>query len=143
MGPQRRQKAQMRHAEVLRFVHHGKVERCVLAVRQHGEHGRVRDQLLGRQCRAHPLKNGPQHRPLWFWQPCLAPQAGDVTVVLSACKLPGSDDLLPLRQQKVQAEFVTTYGLWRMLQHLPHRSATGQRDRSMLRLVETQADGVE
>ena len=106
---ERRKESQMGDGNVLRFVHHGKVEgRCLLA---NAAASRVNIPASVISFRAfesapHLLEDRPEHRPLRLRQSGLSPQPRHVAIRLPRFQLPCVHDLLPLGEQEVQAEFV-------------------------------------
>ena len=74
--PEGGEKPQLRHADVLGFVDHGKVEGQVCAVRklrgQSAEYPGAGDEALRLQLRAHTRKHRPEHSPLRLLQTCFS-----------------------------------------------------------------------
>ena len=107
---ERGEESQVSDAEILRLVDDREIEWRILAlgdrVRQRREQAGVRDQLLRIQPGDDPLEDRPQNLALRLRQAGLPAEPGDVAIGFPGFQLPGVDQLLPFRQQKLQAEFV-------------------------------------
>ena len=105
-------KLQIRDAEILCLVHHGKLVRRMLAldnrVGNSAEYGRRRNLIQRRQRTASLLEYGPQGAPLLFGQPSLPAQAGNVAIRIPCLELPCIDNLLPFLPQEMQRETVAS-----------------------------------
>jgi hypothetical protein len=69
-------------------------------------------------------------------EPRLATQPGHVAICLPGLQLPGIDDLLPLGEQEVLAEFVPADRLRRVLQQRGNCAVVGQIDRPDVHFVQ-------
>ena len=76
--------------------------------------------LPRRQARTDMIENRPENSALLLRQPRFSAQSHDIAIRLPCFQLPRIDDLLPLRQQKVQAEFVATNFSGCCLQEFQH-----------------------
>ena len=139
-----REKAQLRHADVLGLVDDAELERRMRPLRdmplQMPEQAGLGEQPPFVQAIAHPGEDRPEHRTLRFRQAGLAAQPHDIPVVLPAFELPRIDHLAPLGPQEVGAERVPPDLGGRQVDQRAHLTFGDQGRRPEVRLVEAPAD---
>ena len=107
-GAEGSQKAQLRHADVLRLVHHAELERRALQLRelalQATDQARFGQEPVLVESGGHLGEDRPEELPLPFGQASPPTEPRLVPILFQARKLPGVDHAAPLGPQEAQAE---------------------------------------
>jgi hypothetical protein len=105
------------HANILRLVHEGEIERRPFPVREMGgqpaEHIRSGHRTPGSQPGRNPVEDRPQRTTPSLRQASLPSQTPDVMVLFPRCQLPGIHHLLPLLERDLLGLLNDPAGLFR------------------------------